>query len=413
MKKALMVLLIVFIIALFVNVYIIIRYTGKILTMEATTEGTLSLSIVERCGDGTCDGSETCSDCPADCGACPAAPAVAAAVGGGGGGGVSPKITRDFSVDRSVIKIMVKQEEFFKTSIKIKNTEDIAQNFQLMLSNSLREFVVLSGDAFYLQAGEEKTIDLSFVSTNETEPAVYTGNLEAATAYKTKQIPIIYSIKSKMVLFDVSLDIPAKYREILPREELLLQLTLFNLGGVGKTDVSVEYIIKDFEGNTIIEESNIVAVETQVSFSKTIILPSDIKPGEYVVIAQVKYDSSVGSSSVIFHIIEKEKPFISLISNKYVIILIGIITFAILFILFLEHERKKMKNVLKIQRTEIKNIRDDIKKTKSLSFGSSSIKRKISQQRATLEKAFDAGYISHDSYEKGKKRLQDLGKGFK
>ncbi len=37
------------------------------------------------CGDGSCNGSETCSTCPADCGTCPAS-------GGGGGGGYVPPV---------------------------------------------------------------------------------------------------------------------------------------------------------------------------------------------------------------------------------------------------------------------------------------------------------------------------------
>lgn len=40
-------------------------------------------SPAPSCGDGSCNGSETCSTCPADCGACPAS-------GGGGGGGYVP-----------------------------------------------------------------------------------------------------------------------------------------------------------------------------------------------------------------------------------------------------------------------------------------------------------------------------------
>ncbi len=38
------------------------------------------------CGDGSCNGTETCSTCPADCGACPPV------AGGGGGAGIIPQI---------------------------------------------------------------------------------------------------------------------------------------------------------------------------------------------------------------------------------------------------------------------------------------------------------------------------------
>ena len=84
---------------------------------------------------------------------------------------------------------------------------------------------------------------------------------------------------------------------------------------VGKTNVSIEYIIKDFEGNSLFEDDEIVEVETQVSFSKIIQLPSTIKIEDYVAIVQARYADSLGSSSDIFHIIEKEEEVASAINN--------------------------------------------------------------------------------------------------
>lgn len=405
MKKTAILLLIIFIIALFANVYVIIKYTGKILTIAAT-EGTVSLLIEGRCGDSVCSSDESCSACPQDCGTCPSAAAPT-----GGGGAPSAVVTRDFFVDQTLIKVMVRQGESFKTSINIKNTEKIIQSFDLAISPSLEGLVYLSENKFTLQAGEEKTIYLTFVSTDETKPEVYTGNLEIKTSFKTKKIPVIFSVKSKLVLFDVSLDIPAKYKDILPGEELLLQLTLFNLGEVGKTDISVEYMIKDFEGNVIIEQKDIVAVETQVSFSKMIKLPPDIKPGDYVAIAQARYDSSLGSSSVMFRVTEKEKPdIIYFIKNKYFIIVVAIIILFVFAILFLEHERKKMRDIVKIQTEEIKSINKKIKGKKVEASEAVKIKGKLKKQLDALERAYSGGYITNESYEKGKKRIQNLSK---
>lgn len=393
MKKVVMILLAIFIVALLVNVYVIIKYTGEILTTDATAQGEVRLII-----GGLAEEEEEEEEA-----------AVAAATAGGGAGTAAP-ILRDFEVDRTTIKVMVKQEESFKVPVTIKNTEGVSQSFEVSLSQSLKDLILISEYAFALKKGEERTIYLNFVSTNGTEPGVYTGTLFIKTSSKTKKIPIVYSVKSKMVLFDVSLDIPAKYKEILPGEELLLQLTIFNLGEVGKTDIFVDYIIKDFEGNIVVEQSDIVAVETQVSFSKMIKLPSTIKPGDYVAIAQARYDASLGSSSVMFHVIEEEKPIIDFIKNKYFLIALTIIILAVLFVIFLEHERKKMKDVLKIQGREIGKIHKKIKIRKIATREAGGIKRKLRRQLRALEKAHDAGYISKSSYEKGKGRILNLNK---
>lgn len=339
MKKTLTILLIIFIIALVANIFVIVKYIGKVMTIEATAYGNVSLTIIAQCGDGVCV-SETCSSCPADCGACvtpPAAPPT------GGGAAVTEAVKKDFSIEPALISVMVNQGESFKTSITIKNTEKTSQKFELSVSESLKDFIFLSEYAFTLNAGEQKIIYLNFVSTDETKPDVYTGNLQVSTQDRTKKVPVTFNVKSKIVIFDLTLDVPAEYRERLPGQELLLQLNLFDLVGLGKTNVSVSYIIKDFEGKTLLEQSETVAVENQISFSKTIKLPLDIKTGDYAAIAQAKYNDSVGSSSEIFHIVEIEKPeIVVFIKNKYFFIILLIIILAILLLIILLHERRKL-----------------------------------------------------------------------
>ena len=152
-------------------------------------------------------------------------------------------------------------------------------------------------------------------------------------------------------LKNVSLDIPIDYKEILTGEELLFQITLFNLGEVKQADVEIEYIIKDFQGEVIFEQKEIVTVEKQVSFSKAIKLPETIKPGDYVAIIQARYENSIGSSSVMFHISEKEALIFT--KNKYFFIILTVVVLLILIVFFLEHQRKNLKTSLKKQNSII------------------------------------------------------------
>jgi len=59
--------------------------TDYIFEDSATTQ--LNLVISGKCGNSVCAGSETCSNCPADCGSCPSGGDSGSSGGSGGGGG--------------------------------------------------------------------------------------------------------------------------------------------------------------------------------------------------------------------------------------------------------------------------------------------------------------------------------------
>ncbi len=302
-----------------------------------TAQGQISLIIEgnETCGNGICRDTESCSNCPADCGTCPVTPPPS---GGGGGGGIITKPSeKDFFIEPLIINIIFKKGETFKTNLKIKNTENINQTFKLNLSESLKKFVYLSEDSFLLLPGQEKIIYLTFDSSL-LEPEVYTEILEASSQYKTKKVQIISTIKSKSVLFDVSLEIPPDYKELYRGDELLIYVDLFNLGELRNVSVFVEYMVKDFGGNIIFKESEGLVVEDKISFSKHIKLASDIKEGDYVVVTQIKYKDSFGASSSIFHVNDKHfNLFIFIILIGIAIIIIFIIGWVLYKVYSIEH----------------------------------------------------------------------------
>lgn len=248
----------------------------------------------------------------------------------GGGGGDMIITKRDFYIDQNVIKVLLKRGESFKKTMKIKNTDKILQSFTLELTDNLNGMVYLSENSFVLRPKEEKEIFLTFVATEDIEPNVYVGRLIVKTSYITKEINIISSIRSKKVLFDISLDIPVKHRVLEKGGDLLFQVTLFNLGEIGKTNVIVDYSIKNFDGGFIFNDSELVAVETQASFSKTINLPRDIKYGDYLLIATARYNLSIGSANSLFHVKQKEPQLL----KENILIIILIILIILLFLIY-------------------------------------------------------------------------------
>jgi len=348
----------------------------------------------EECDDGNIVSGDGCSS------TCITEGGVSSSGGGGGtvsGGGVSG-LKATFTTDKELIKVNTKVGETFRISLKINNTHSNALDFKI--ETNLDDFIIFSEESFVINEGEEKEIFLTFYTINNTEPGVYTGGITISAGGIEKKIPVIFEVESKKILFDITLDIPSKYKEGYAGDDLLLQLTLFNLGEVGKVDVTVIYIIKDFEGNIISTSEDVIAVETQASFSRVIKLPSDIKPGDYVAIAHAKYGNSIGTSTNIFRIKEKGEfifPYWQYLFSFLIMIIV---------IIVIKYEYKKLGKSITSYRGEIKEASKEIKKEKEKSIKVNKVDQKLKFKLRLLDKAYSEGHISKESYEKGMKRIK-------
>src|SRR5205823_1814544 len=120
----------------------------------------------------------------------------------------------------------------------------------------------------------------------------------------------VFEVESKDVFFDSNLEIPVKYSDISPGDNMVVQLNVFDLfsgtkTGLNSSSVDVEYTIHDLDGNKIISEHETLVVDNQISITKTMQFPKTIKTGQYVLSVVLNYRSSVGISSELFTISNK------------------------------------------------------------------------------------------------------------
>ncbi len=340
----------------------------------------------------------------------PSAPAPAAPSAGGGGGGGAPSVKAekpayDFEVDQALIKVKSKVGETFKKSLTIINPNEVSLKFKV--STNMGEMIFISEEEFEIPAKSKKTISLTLVATEDITPDVYTGKVFIKTQYSKKELPVIYEVATKKALFDVSLNIPARYKSLEAGDDIFFQITLFNLGEVGKVDVLMEYEVKDFNGKVITSLTETVAVETQASFSKTIKLPYDIGAGDYIILARAKYGLTVATASDLFSIGKKEERFM-----QYTI-LIGILIIILILILIVYElgkirRRMKLKGVIESQKKNVVVVRRKIY-TKKIGTNEIVIElRKLNYQKGLLKEAYEKGYVKKESYESGIKELNNL-----
>jgi len=326
-----------------------------------------------------------------DCGVSP----TGAVVGGEGGSKGSGIIEPSFEVDQDTINLFVKKGDVLRKSIKIVNTGDEVLEF-VIDPQHLGEVIAFAESSFVLKGGEERIIEFNIRSGKGIAPGVYVGDILIKAKGLLKIIKTIIEIESEKVLFDINLDIPLDYKKVSPGDEIVLQSTLHNLGGLTNVDILIEYIIKNTKGETILREEETLKVGSQAAFSKRLKLPEDLPWGEYVAIAIVRYENSVGTSTETFNVGR-----VGGVSN----FLNGVIIIGILVIigLIFGFQRRNLKNIEKLQKTRLGKLAE-----KKAGIPKPELDKKLNKELELLEKSHKSGFITKMAYTRAKKRINKL-----
>ncbi len=266
--------------------------------------------------------------------------------------------TSNFKVDAILLKSVIKQGEVVSNNLKINNLKH-EQNFEIYVEG-LKDLVFLSEDNFRLKRDETKEIKITFNDKSLKEPGVYAGLLVIKTDLTKKEIPIILEIQSKELLFATNLDVSPEYKKVEPGEKFSMGIRIFNLKDKKTRTIGITYIIKNFNSETILSETENIVVGSETLITKTIILPKNIALKNYALGVIAEYDNSVSTSSYLFNIGKKSSTTV-LNANHFAIIILIFLFAIIILVFYMIHERDKLFIELKKQHTEeIKSVFENV-----------------------------------------------------
>ncbi|MHA1287148.1 MAG: hypothetical protein ACTSPB_07045 [Candidatus Thorarchaeota archaeon] len=223
-------------------------------------------------------------------------------VGGGGGGGITRAVS-NFTVLNETVKVSLKQGELETIYLIIDNTGD--KTLKLSVDpGTLKNMVFPGEDIFTLKPKKTKKLLLDVIARKDLKPDLYAGKLTIKGDKVERTIPFYIEVESKKALFDVKIDVPERYKKVLPGEDLYFAVEIYNLGEIGLVDVDIDYIVKDSENNVVVRDSETLAVETKTSFLKKIHIPLSATAGKYILYVKVTYDDSVALASETFEVTE-------------------------------------------------------------------------------------------------------------
>lgn len=278
----------------------------------------------------------------------PGPPTAGGGGGGGGGGGAALGPTSMFTLNPDSLKAFLRQGEIVTQEFTITNNgpQPITIN---ITSGKLGDLIRLSDNLITLNPGETRRISVDFIARDDTPPDLYMGHILFESGGTVQSLSVALEIETKNPLLDVAVTIPFQYQEVSPGQDMLAQFTLYNLGSTFG-DVFLEYIMRDDNGNTILNQTDAIAIQTQTSFVKTFKVPSDALLGHYMLYVRADYSGKTASASAGFNIVNvstRDKIYIITIFSL-VIIIAGFIGFIIL--------RRVNKNYKPVKRVDIEDL---------------------------------------------------------
>jgi len=340
MKKLLILLLILSIFAPLISADDIISInpggSGNVIInpheqIEGFFSGIPTPTIASVCGNGIIETGETCDDGNTASGdGCSSTCQTESVTPPGGGGEVGALIT----VSPLTFNINLAINTNIDRTITIKNVGGAATTISIS-QQSLDANVILPVTELTLNAGETKTITVTFVGTSKT--GIYTGKIIVGGI----SILVSLNVKSKLLLFDSNIIVLNKDYLVEQGDRLKTQVTLIPLGEKERMDVTLNYVIKDYKGKTYLTKIETLLIEEKMDFNRnfgTGALPL----GKYIVGLELVYSNGVAPSSAHFEVVEKTP--ISLFGKIVFFLIILIIIILILIIIFLiKRERDKKK----------------------------------------------------------------------
>lgn len=299
-------------------------FTGDVIA-EAPVCGNNIIETGEECDDGNTESGDGCSStCQTEEEEPP------------GGGG---EVTQYLSVSPTEINLNLAVNTNKEQIIKVTNlgasttTVSVSQKY-------FDKMVILGETSFNLAPGESKNLSVIFVALNQT--GIFNGYIFVGN----KVIPVSLNVKTKLLLFDSNIVVLNKDYKVGQGDKLKTKVTLIPMGDKERLDVTLNYVIKDYNNKVYLTWSETVLVEEQIDFKRnfgTGMLPL----GKYVVGLELVYPGGVAPSSAHFEVVK----ITSTIFGKIVFFLINLILIVIIMIIviLIVRQSKKRKEQITLQ----------------------------------------------------------------
>ncbi|RJQ18116.1 DUF853 family protein [Candidatus Woesearchaeota archaeon] len=219
-----------------------------------------------------------------------------------------PSVIREIGFIISIAEInrKIKQGNFIQEFISFVSVVEYPLDLYFTISGPVAEIIQLDEKHFTIEKALKKTLTMTIFGKGE--PRVLTGFLNITGTFQ-HEIPITIEIidKDMLPVEALLIDVQPLKNKVLEQEQFRFKTNLKNLLIDEQYPVTIHYSIQNLNGSTTYwtAEENIYLL-TSASIIKSVKLPKEMKPGEYVLRVTAYYLDLSTSDSAVFIV---ERPF--------------------------------------------------------------------------------------------------------
>ena len=249
--------------------------------------------------------------------------------GSSGGGGAVVTVSDGLVLGNDFVNVKIALTKTTNRKISIYNSGNKTETINLKSSGLTGILLIDPNDiSFTLAPGEKREITIAVTAPTKE------GNYEGSMFINKHKVIIDVDVSTTELLFDAGIDIPTSSKLINKGDNLQFQVTLIPMGNEPGVDVTLNYEIRNENGQIVYTHSYTKLVEKQISFTETF-EELGLGPGKYTLHLELVYPNAIATSSSSFEIKGSELPIftktsiIIMISSGIGILIIIIITIVI------------------------------------------------------------------------------------
>lgn len=307
-------------------------FSGVTYCGDGVVQSPNDYGVSEQCDDGNVVSGDGCSSI------CETESTGGTGGTGGGGGGGGEVSTTNIVVSPLEFNLNLAVNTNIEKTVTVTNLGTTVASV-IVGQQGLDANIILNTNNLTIQPGQSQTFNVIFVASNET--GIFTGKIVIGD----KQILVSLNVKTKLLLFDSNIVVLNKNFQVEQGNELKTLVTLLPMGDPERLDVTLNFVIKDFQNKVYLTKSETLLVEQRTELNRnfdTGILPT----GDYVIGLSLVYPNGVAPSSAHFKVVSQTKT--SLLGKIiiFLIMLILLVLIIIIILIILRRRKKKEENNL-------------------------------------------------------------------